>query len=55
MLIGNIIKDETSIALYKVSNILPFSILILPIVFIKTDFVSIQAGGVHENDFTAHD
>jgi O-antigen/teichoic acid export membrane protein len=39
LMIGNIIKDETTIALYKVSNIIPFSILILPIIFIKTDFV----------------
>lgn len=41
LLIGNIIKDESSIALYKVSNVLPFSVLILSIIFLKTDFVSI--------------
>lgn len=41
LLLGNIIKDEAGIALYKVSNVLPFSLLILPIIFIKTDFVTI--------------
>lgn len=39
LLLGNIIKNEEIVALYKVSSILPFSILILPIIFIKTDFV----------------
>ena len=41
LLLGNIIKNEAGIALYKVSNVLPFSLLILPIIFIKTDFVTI--------------
>jgi O-antigen/teichoic acid export membrane protein len=41
LMIGNIVKDETIIALYKVSNIIPFSLLILPVIFIKTDFVLI--------------
>ena len=41
LLLGNIIKNEAGIALYKVSTVLPFSLLILPIIFIKTDFVTI--------------
>lgn len=41
MLIGNIIKDAEQIAQYKTSNIIPFSLLILPVAIITTDFVQL--------------
>jgi len=42
LLIGNLIlKSETLVAQYKVSNILPFSFLFLALVFMKTDFVQL--------------
>jgi O-antigen/teichoic acid export membrane protein len=51
LLIGNILKDETSVAFYKVSSIIPFSILILPIIFIKTDFVVLANKSVNDKVF----
>jgi O-antigen/teichoic acid export membrane protein len=41
ILLGNILIDESAVALYKVSNIFPFSLLILPLIFMNTDFVKI--------------
>ncbi len=41
MLIGNLIKDAEQIAQYKTSNIIPFSLLILPVAIITTDFVQL--------------
>lgn len=41
ILLGNILKDETVVAWYKVSSIFPFSLTILPLIFINTDFVKI--------------
>ena len=41
LLLGNILKDESAVAWYKVSNIFPFSLLILPLIFMNTDFVKI--------------
>jgi len=43
ILIGNILLDEALVAQYKVSFVLPLSLLFLPIVFIQTDFVKIAA------------
>ena len=42
LLIGNIIKDAELIAQYKTSNIIPFSILILPVAIITADFVQLS-------------
>lgn len=39
MLIGNLIKDAEAVAQYKTSNIIPFSLLILPVAILTTDFV----------------
>lgn len=39
LLIGNLIFNPNLIAQYKIANILPFSFLFLPLVFMKTDFV----------------
>lgn len=39
MLIGNLIKDAEAVAQYKTSNIIPFSLLILPMAILTTDFV----------------
>lgn len=41
MLIGNLIKDAEAIAQYKTSNLIPFSLLILPVAILTTDFVKI--------------
>ena len=41
ILIGNLIKDAEQIAQYKTSNIIPFSLLILPVAIITTDFVQL--------------
>ena len=41
MLIGNLIKDSVAVAQYKAANIIPFSLLILPIAILTTDFVHI--------------
>jgi O-antigen/teichoic acid export membrane protein len=41
ILLGNILIDESAVALYKISNIFPFSLLILPLIFMNTDFVKI--------------
>ncbi len=41
ILIGNLIKDAEVIAQYKTSNIIPFSLLILPVAILTTDFVKI--------------
>lgn len=42
LLIGNIIKDAELIAQYKTSNIIPFSLLILPVAIITADFVQLS-------------
>ncbi len=39
MLIGNLIKNAEAVAQYKTSNIIPFSLLILPVAILTTDFV----------------
>lgn len=39
MLIGNLLQNTNSIAQYKISSVLPFSFLFIPLVFMKTDFV----------------
>lgn len=41
LLIGNLLKNESMVAQYKVANILPFSFLFLALVFMKTSFVKI--------------
>ncbi len=41
LLIGNIIKDAELIAQYKTSNIIPFSLLILPVAIITADYVQL--------------
>ena len=41
ILIGNMIKDAELIAQYKTSNIIPFSLLVLPVAIINTDFVQL--------------
>lgn len=39
ILIANLIKDEVAIAQYKVANVLPYSLLFIPIVVMTSDFV----------------
>ena len=51
LLLGNILKDETAVAWYKVSNIFPFSLLILPLIFINTDFVKIANKSVSDKKY----
>lgn len=41
ILIGNIVKDAELIAQYKTSNIIPFSLLVLPVAIINTDYVQL--------------
>ena len=41
MLIANMLKDESLVAHYKISTILPFSFLILSMAFIRTNFVKL--------------
>jgi len=41
LLIGNIIKDAELIAQYKTSNIIPFSLMILPVAIITADYVQL--------------
>ena len=41
LLIGNIIANKQDIAQYKISNIIPFSILLLSVAVLKTSFVKI--------------
>ncbi len=41
LLIANILKNETLVAHYKISTILPFSFLFLAVSFIKTNFVKL--------------
>ncbi len=43
LLIANILKEEALVAEYKVSLILPFSLLFLSVVFMQTDFVKIAS------------
>ncbi len=54
LLIGNILIDETAIAQYKVSNILPFSFLFLSLVFIQTNFVKIAHKSKNDKDYIKH-
>jgi O-antigen/teichoic acid export membrane protein len=51
ILIGNILMDEAKLAQYKVSFILPLSLLFLPIVFIQTDYVKIVAKSENDKNF----
>lgn len=48
LLIANILKNEQDVAQYKISNIIPFSLLFLSVAFIKTNFVKIASKS--END-----
>ena len=41
-MIGNMLKDPESVALYKTSSFIPFSLLFLPGVFATTDYVNIS-------------
>jgi O-antigen/teichoic acid export membrane protein len=41
ILIGNMVKNAEQIAQYKTSNIIPFSLLVLPVAIINTDFVQL--------------
>lgn len=41
LLIGNLIQNAEAVAQYKTSNILPFSLLILPVAIMTTDFVKL--------------
>lgn len=42
MLIANILKESSLVAEYKVANIIPFSLLILPVAILTTDYVKIS-------------
>lgn len=47
LLIANILKDESVVAQYKVSNVLPFSLVMLPLVFMTTDFVKLTKESIN--------
>ncbi|WP_369047922.1 oligosaccharide flippase family protein [Tenacibaculum sp. UWU-22] len=51
LLIANIIKKEAAVALYKVSSVVPFSLLILPLIFMKTDFVLLANKSVVDKQY----
>lgn len=51
LLIGNILVDETLVAQYKVSNILPFSFIFIAGVFLGTDFVKIASKSETDKSF----
>ena len=47
ILIGNMVKNAEQIAQYKTSNIIPFSLLVLPIAIINTDFVQLTQKAIN--------
>jgi len=47
LLIGNILADPDALAQYKASSIIPFSLLMLSIAVLTTDFVKLASDAVH--------
>lgn len=47
ILVGNMVKNAEQIAQYKTSNIIPFSLLVLPIAIINTDFVQLTQKAIN--------
>lgn len=47
ILIGNMVKNAEQIAQYKTSNIIPFSLLVLPVAIINTDFVQLAQKAIN--------
>ncbi len=54
ILITNILKDESIIAQYKVSNIIPFSFLVLAVSFIKISYVKIANKSIDDKSYIKH-
>ena len=51
ILIANILKNEALVAEYKVSSVLPFSLIFLPLVFFTTDFVKLARESKNNKDY----
>jgi len=51
LLIANILTEEQDIAQYKISNIIPFSVLFLSVAVIKTNFVKIVSNSENNKHY----
>ncbi|MEX0811163.1 MAG: oligosaccharide flippase family protein [Chitinophagales bacterium] len=51
LLIGNLIQDAEQLAQYKTSNIIPFSLHILPVAIMTTDFVKLAKNAQSNRTF----
>ncbi len=51
LLIANILVDKENVAQYKISNIIPFSILFLSVAVLKTSFVKIVSKSINDKNY----
>lgn len=54
LLIGNLIRDESQLAQYKVSGVLPYSFLFIAVAFLKTHIVHIAHHSIENKEYIKH-